>query len=104
MDTTDWPILLTGAGCGLGRRPALSNWWETLTVNPACTLPTTQKLQALVADGGADRVAVGWAFLINPDLVRRLQESAELNRADQPMFYGWSDVEHIGSPTSAEAA
>ena len=37
---------------------------------------------------GADLVAFGKAFISNPDLVRRLRESAPLNAPDQTTFYG----------------
>lgn len=41
-----------------------------------------------VAQGRADAVAFGRAFISNPDLVRRLRLNAELAKADSKTFYG----------------
>lgn len=82
-----------------------SNWSGTIIVNPAFTLPTTTgNLEALLADGCADLVAVGRAFLANPDLVRRLQQDAALNRADESSFYGGTDAGYIDYRTLDQAA
>lgn len=82
-----------------------SNWSGTIIVNPAFTLPTTTgNLEALLADGRADLVAVGQAFLANPDLVRRLQQDAALNRADESSFYGGTDAGYIDYRTLDQAA
>lgn len=42
----------------------------------------------VVADGRADMVAFGKAFISNPDLVARLRDDAPLNPWDQSTFYG----------------
>jgi len=42
----------------------------------------------VVANGGADLVAFGKAFIANPDLGRRLRENAELNPLDKATLYG----------------
>jgi len=82
-----------------------SNWSESIIVNPAFTLPTTTgNLEPLLADGRADLVAVGRAFLANPDLVRRLQQDAALNRADESSFYGGTDAGYIDYPALDQAA
>ena len=82
-----------------------SNWSQPLIVNPAFTLETTtENLQALVDDGRADLVAVGRAFLANPDLVRRLETGADLNVGDQSSFYGGTDAGYIDYPTLDQAA
>lgn len=39
-------------------------------------------------DNGADLVSFGKAMIANPDLTRRLRESAPLNEADRATFYG----------------
>ena len=82
-----------------------SNWSQTLIVNPAFSLETTtENLEALLADGRADLIAVGRAFIANPDLVRRLQEGAELNPADESSFYGGTDAGYIDYPTLEQTA
>jgi N-ethylmaleimide reductase len=82
-----------------------SNWSKTLIVNPAFSLETTtENLQALLADGRTDLVAVGRAFLANPDLVRRLESGAELNASDESSFYGGTDAGYIDYPTLEQLA
>ncbi|KAL2346172.1 hypothetical protein Fmac_000172 [Flemingia macrophylla] len=41
----------------------------------------------VIANGGADLVAYGRLFLANPDLPRRFELDAELNKADRSTFY-----------------
>lgn len=41
-----------------------------------------------VAEGAADLIAFGTAFLANPDLPRRLRQGTALNEADPDTFYG----------------
>ena len=41
----------------------------------------------VLASGGADLVAYGRLFLANPDLPRRFELDAELNKADRSTFY-----------------
>jgi N-ethylmaleimide reductase len=53
-----------------------------------CDGYTGDKAQATVADGHADLVAFGKAFIANPDLPRRLAEGAPLNPPDVASFYG----------------
>ena len=80
-------------------------WSGTLIVNPAFSLATTtENLEALLADGRADLVAVGRAFIANPDLVRRLEVGADLNLADESSFYGGTDAGYIDYPSLDEAA
>lgn len=82
-----------------------SNWSTTLIVNAAFTLETTvENLQALLDDERADLVAVGRAFLANPDLVHRLTIGAELNAGDESSFYGGTDAGYIDYPTLEQAA
>ena len=82
-----------------------SNWSRTLIVNPAFSLQTTtENLQALLDDRRADLVAVGRAFLANPDLVRRLAIGAELNAGDESSFYGGTDAGYIDYPTLEQVA
>jgi N-ethylmaleimide reductase len=55
-------------------------------------------LQA-VADGTADLVAFGRAYIANPDLVRRLREDAPLNVPDATTFYGGGEKGYTDYPT-----
>jgi N-ethylmaleimide reductase len=72
----------------------------TLIVNPAFTLPTTREnLEGLLATGRTDLVAVGRAFIANPDLVQRLEVDAPLNAADEASFYGGTDAGYLDYPT-----
>jgi N-ethylmaleimide reductase len=90
--------------------PAISarirrGWTGTLIVNPAFSLPTTREnLEALLAGGPADLIAVGRAFLANPDLVRRLELDAPLNPADETSFYGGTDAGYIDYPALDQQA
>lgn len=54
--------------------------------------------EAAVAEGRADIVAFGKAFISNPDLVRRLREKAELNPFDTHTFYGGGEKGYIDYP------
>ncbi len=82
-----------------------SDWSQPLVVNPAFSLETTpENLQAMLADGRADLVAAGRAFVANPDLVRLLETGADLNAADQSSFYGGTDAGYFDYPTLDEAA
>jgi len=53
----------------------------------------------IVAEGRADLVAFGKAFIANPDLVRRLRERAPLNTPDRATFYGGTEVGYTDYPT-----
>lgn len=57
--------------------------------------------EAAVAEGRADIVAFGKAFISNPDLVRRLREKAELNPFDTSTFYGGGEKGYIDYPALA---
>ena len=47
-----------------------------------------QEASSLVANGSADAVAFGRAFLANPDLPERIRVSAHLNEFDYATAYG----------------
>lgn len=51
-----------------------------------------------VAEGRADVVAFGKAFISNPDLVRRLREQAPLNPWDSKSFYGGGERGYTDYP------
>ena len=68
---------------------------------------------ALLAQGKADAVAYGTAFIANPDLVERFRAGAPLNVADPATFYtegvnGYTDYpfmhEQRGGPTTSDYA
>jgi N-ethylmaleimide reductase len=72
-------------------------------VNPTIQGPLTAAVaQELLDDGRADLVALGRAFLANPDLVRRLQLGAPLNEADPTTFYGGDERGYTDYPTLEE--
>lgn len=56
---------------------------------------------AAVAEGRADLVAFGKAFISNPDLVTRLREEAPLNPFDTSTFYGGGEKGYIDYPALA---
>jgi N-ethylmaleimide reductase len=60
--------------------------------------------EAAVAEGRADIVAFGKAFISNPDLVERLRVNAPLAPWDNTTFYGGGAHGYIDYPTLAEAA
>ncbi len=64
---------------------------------------TGELAEAAVAEGRADAVAFGRAFIANPDLVRRLQDKAPLNKPDQATFYGGGEHGYTDYPTLDEA-
>ena len=77
----------------------------TLVVNAAFSLPTeVGTLERLLRDRRAELVAVGRAFIANPDLVRRLQLGAPLNEADESSFYGGTDAGYVDYPALEGAA
>lgn len=51
-----------------------------------------------VVEGNADAVAFGRFFISNPDLPRRIQEKAELNRYDRSTFYGGGEKGYTDYP------
>jgi N-ethylmaleimide reductase len=57
---------------------------------------------ALVAEGKLDLVAIGRAFLANPDLPTRLREGAKLTAPDQGTFYGGGAEGYTDYPTLTE--
>ena len=56
---------------------------------------TREGAEALLAEGGADAVAFGKAFIANPDLPERFRVGAPLNEPDPSTFYfpGTGDIE-----------
>lgn len=56
---------------------------------------------AAVEQGRADLVAFGKPFISNPDLVRRLRESAPLNEPKRETFYGGGAAGYTDYPTLA---
>lgn len=58
--------------------------------------------QAALANGEADAIAFGRAFIANPDLPRRLALGAPLNRYQRETFYGGTEVGYTDYPALAE--
>jgi N-ethylmaleimide reductase len=56
------------------------------------------KAEAAIANGNADAVAFGRAFIANPDLVTRLQLNAPLNEGDANSYYGGTEVGYTDYP------
>ncbi|MDB5999760.1 MAG: alkene reductase [Rhizobacter sp.] len=66
---------------------------------------TRESAEKIVADGGADAVAFGAAFIGNPDLPARLKAGAALNPSEPKTFYGPLDDDaagYIDYPSLAE--
>jgi len=57
---------------------------------------------AAIAEGKADAVAFGRAFIANPDLVERLKAGASLNAPDPTTFYGGDGKGYTDYPTLAQ--
>jgi N-ethylmaleimide reductase len=74
----------------------VSNGWDPVTDVTAA--------QELVTTGQADLVAVGRAFIANPDLVQRWQTGAPLNRPDSTTFYGGDHRGYTDYPHLAQGA
>ena len=79
------------------------DWPGTLVVNVPGLETTPANLDQVLQDG-ADLVAVGQAFLANPDLVTRLQTGAPLNTPDPASFYGGTDEGYLDYPVLDSAA
>lgn len=56
------------------------------------------KAETALAQGRADAVAFGRAFIANPDLVTRLQLNAPLNEGDANSYYGGSEAGYTDYP------
>ncbi|HRP77360.1 MAG TPA: alkene reductase [Azoarcus taiwanensis] len=58
-----------------------------------------QRAAAALADGRADAVVFGGAFLANPDLLERFRQGAPLNTPDKDTFYSPGPKGYIDYPT-----
>jgi N-ethylmaleimide reductase len=80
--TTDW---IHDAGHSM--MPALRDAFHGAII--ACGgFKTSAACEAILARGHADLIAIGKAFISNPDLVERLRSDAPLNKWDAATFYG----------------
>ncbi|MFN4223103.1 MAG: alkene reductase, partial [Novosphingobium meiothermophilum] len=61
-----------------------SHWSGAVIENCGLTL---EKANAVIAEGKADAVSFGYAFIANPDLVERFRTGAPLAKADRATFY-----------------
>jgi 2,4-dienoyl-CoA reductase-like NADH-dependent reductase (Old Yellow Enzyme family) len=62
------------------------------------TVTTREDAERFVEGGYADLVAVGRAFIANPDLPKRWQTGAALNEPDPATFYGGGAKGYIDYP------
>ncbi|MDT0327397.1 alkene reductase [Nocardiopsis lambiniae] len=98
---SDLAFLHTAQIGGAEHTPLVRELWEgTLVVNPATGLDLSGADTAL--GRGADAVALGAAWLANPDLDVRLRAGAPLNEPDAATFYGgdhsgYTDYPHLQS-------
>ena len=87
-----------------------SLWPQTLVLNTGRASETRFcQLEELAEWGVIGAVAVGRAFLANPDLIDRLTLGAELNTPDEATFYapgpvGYVDYPTLGARTDLESA
>ncbi len=82
-----------------------TQWEGALVLNTPRTVDTDfATLENLASWGVVSAVAVGRAFLANPDLVQRLTLGAELNEPDVATFYAPGPAGYIDYPTLAEIA
>jgi 2,4-dienoyl-CoA reductase-like NADH-dependent reductase (Old Yellow Enzyme family) len=56
-----------------------------------------------IADGTADAVSIGRLFIANPDLVKRIALSAQLNEGDASTYYSGGAAGYVDYPTLDEA-
>jgi N-ethylmaleimide reductase len=61
-----------------------ANWSGPVIENCGLTL---DKAQALIAEGKAEAVSFGYAYIANPDLVERFRSGAALAKGDRDTFY-----------------
>lgn len=79
-----------------------ANWSGPVIENCGLTL---EKARAVLAEGKADAVSFGYAFIANPDLVERFRIGAALAKADRKSFYtgdgddrrGYTDYPALGA-------
>jgi len=65
---------------------------------------TPETAEAAIAEGKADLVAFGRAFIANPDLPKRIALGAPLNTPDRATFYGGSERGYTDYPVLEEVA
>lgn len=61
-----------------------ANWSGAVIENCGLTL---DKANAVIADGRAEAVSFGYAYIANPDLVERFRSGAPLAKGDRTTFY-----------------
>ena len=72
-----------------------------LIANEQFTLDTAQ---AALEDGSADAIAWGKLFIANPDLPRRLELGAPLNKPVPETFYAEGETGYTDYPALSDAA
>jgi N-ethylmaleimide reductase len=70
-----------------------SNWSGPVIENAGLTL---EKARAVLAEGKAEAVSFGYAFIANPDLVERFRTGAPLAKANRANFYTGEGDDRLG--------
>lgn len=91
----------TKADARHGRKPVpISTFRQlytgTVIINDQFTAETAEQV---IADDDADLVAFGSSFLANPDLPKRFEVGAPLNKPDSATFYGGAEKGYTDYPT-----
>jgi N-ethylmaleimide reductase len=90
----------------LSAPPSVAKMFRTVFQGPLIASGGFDRYKAgsVIADGAADAIAFGRAFLANPDLPRRLSIDAHLNAYHRPTFYGGSTKGYTDYPTLEEVS
>ncbi|MFI5429630.1 alkene reductase [Aeromicrobium sp. UC242_57] len=71
---------------------------------PGASPTSLEVVERILADGVADVVAVGQAFVANPDLAERWRLGADLNAGDPSTYYGGDARGYTDYPTLSAAS
>jgi N-ethylmaleimide reductase len=88
-------------GLRLDARYFRGSWNQVLIANRGYTL---ERANGLLAEGGADAIAFGTAFLANPDLPERFRRNAPLNEPNRSTFYSGGEAGYTDYPACDQVA